>query len=97
MNQRAQVIPLGTDSPRNMSATGTPADPRAERRDNSCCIFTRDAHPDTIAFARASGLRRGGARFDLEDIDWNRCPCKTEELRQSGGEVGTGGNGVEWF
>lgn len=95
MDQRTQVVPLGADSPCNIGAAGTPANPRAQRCDNSCRIFARDAHPDTVIFAQASRIR--GARFNLEDINWDRCAGEAEELRQRGGEVCAGGEGVEWL
>lgn len=93
MNQRAQVIPLSADSPRDIGAAGPPSNPRAQRRDNRRAIFAWNANPDRVVLAHASGGR--GTRFDLEDIDWDGRTGETEELRQSGGEICAGGEGVE--
>lgn len=93
MNQRSQVIPLGANSPRNIGTAGTPADPRAQRRDDCCCIFTWNTHPDILGLP--CSCRWGRFCVDFQDIDRDRCARQPEELRQSGREVCAGGESVE--
>lgn len=85
-NQRTQIIPLSTDSPRDIRAAATPTNPRAEGRDDRCCVFARNTYPSAVVFAHTGDCGqfqfrdRDGPVLDFQNVDWNSCSRETEEL-----------------
>ncbi|KAF7169156.1 hypothetical protein CNMCM6106_004129 [Aspergillus hiratsukae] len=90
MYNRPEIIPLRAHPPRytprgrrrSRSRRFTPAaapDPGTQRGNHSRGVRARDADPDCLR------LVLGG---DFQDVEWDGCPCQTEELGEGGGQVG---------
>lgn len=97
MYHRREVIPLRAHPPRyappgrRRSRRFTPPaapDPGTQRGDDGRGVRAWDADPDCLRFFLS-------LRGDFQDVEWDGCPCQTEELGEGGGEVGFCGERVE--